>query len=152
MRVRLAPGAEAAEPYEVSRRGRTQIVVDVSRRRVPRSSTVASARSPLRLSRPDEGFKIVIDPGHGGHDDPGAVGASGLKEKDVVLDLARRLSASSRAACAFASSSLATKALRSRTTRAPRSPPEPRRPVFIVHLNSYPRPGRHRLPRPTFST
>ncbi len=34
--------------------------------------------------------KIVIDPGHGGHD-PGAIGKSGLREKDVVLDISRRL-------------------------------------------------------------
>ncbi len=34
--------------------------------------------------------RIVIDPGHGGHD-PGAVGQSGLYEKDVVLDIAMKL-------------------------------------------------------------
>lgn len=34
--------------------------------------------------------RIVIDPGHGG-DDTGAVGKSGLKEKDVVLDIALEL-------------------------------------------------------------
>ncbi len=33
---------------------------------------------------------IVIDPGHGGRD-PGAVGHQGLTEKDVTLDIARRL-------------------------------------------------------------
>ncbi len=33
---------------------------------------------------------VVIDPGHGGHD-PGAIGPSGLKEKDVVLKIAKRL-------------------------------------------------------------
>jgi len=33
---------------------------------------------------------IVIDPGHGG-EDPGSIGPDGIKEKDVVLDLARRL-------------------------------------------------------------
>jgi N-acetylmuramoyl-L-alanine amidase len=33
---------------------------------------------------------IVIDPGHGGID-PGAIGQQGLKEKDVALDIARRL-------------------------------------------------------------
>lgn len=33
---------------------------------------------------------IVIDPGHGGND-PGAIGANGLKEKDITLDIALRL-------------------------------------------------------------
>ncbi len=33
---------------------------------------------------------VIIDPGHGGKD-PGAVGKGGLMEKDVVLDIARRL-------------------------------------------------------------
>jgi len=34
--------------------------------------------------------RVVIDPGHGGHD-PGAVGPSGLYEKNVVLDIALKL-------------------------------------------------------------
>jgi N-acetylmuramoyl-L-alanine amidase len=34
--------------------------------------------------------RIVIDPGHGGHD-PGAVGPSGLQEKDVVLAVGLKL-------------------------------------------------------------
>jgi N-acetylmuramoyl-L-alanine amidase len=34
--------------------------------------------------------KIIIDPGHGGHD-PGAVGPHNLYEKDVVLDIALKL-------------------------------------------------------------
>ena len=38
----------------------------------------------LKLSR------ILIDPGHGGHD-TGSVGKGGLKEKDVVLDVSKRL-------------------------------------------------------------
>lgn len=33
---------------------------------------------------------VVIDPGHGGMD-PGSVGPTGLQEKDVVLDIAKRL-------------------------------------------------------------
>jgi len=34
--------------------------------------------------------RIVLDPGHGGHD-PGAVGPSGLQEKDVVLTIGLKL-------------------------------------------------------------
>jgi N-acetylmuramoyl-L-alanine amidase len=34
--------------------------------------------------------KIVIDPGHGGHD-TGTIGPNGVHEKDVVLDVSRRL-------------------------------------------------------------
>jgi N-acetylmuramoyl-L-alanine amidase len=34
--------------------------------------------------------RIVIDPGHGGHD-PGTIGPGGLQEKDLVLDVALRL-------------------------------------------------------------
>ncbi len=34
--------------------------------------------------------RIIIDPGHGGRD-PGAVGPTGLKEKDVVLNISQRL-------------------------------------------------------------
>jgi len=34
--------------------------------------------------------RIVVDPGHGGHD-PGAIGAGGTREKDVVLQIALRL-------------------------------------------------------------
>ena len=34
--------------------------------------------------------KIVIDPGHGGHD-TGTIGPNGLEEKDLVLEVSRRL-------------------------------------------------------------
>ena len=34
---------------------------------------------------------MVVDAGHGGHD-PGAIGRTGLREKDVNLDIAKRLS------------------------------------------------------------
>jgi N-acetylmuramoyl-L-alanine amidase len=50
--------------------------------------------STLSLSR-QLGLKIktiAIDAGHGGHD-PGAIGRSGLKEKTITLDIAKRLAA-----------------------------------------------------------
>jgi N-acetylmuramoyl-L-alanine amidase len=34
--------------------------------------------------------RIVVDPGHGGHD-PGAIGAGGVREKDVVLQIGLKL-------------------------------------------------------------
>jgi N-acetylmuramoyl-L-alanine amidase len=40
---------------------------------------------------PDRFDVVVIDAGHGGHDE-GATGVAGLREKDLVLDVARRLS------------------------------------------------------------
>jgi len=40
--------------------------------------------------------KVVIDPGHGGND-PGALSRSGLREKNVNLDIAKKLSALLRA-------------------------------------------------------
>ncbi|TRZ95438.1 N-acetylmuramoyl-L-alanine amidase [bacterium] len=48
-------------------------------------TTAGLRKAPLNLK------KIVIDPGHGGYD-PGAVGKSGLREKDINLDIAKRLS------------------------------------------------------------
>ena len=39
---------------------------------------------------PGTPLTVVLDPGHGGHD-TGAIGPTGLMEKDVVLDLALRL-------------------------------------------------------------
>lgn len=56
------------EPYRV--------VVDVARR-------PPDSRGRRSVSR------VLLDPGHGGVD-PGAIGAAGLKEKDVTVDVARR--------------------------------------------------------------
>jgi len=46
----------------------------------------ASPPSPVRKHR----VRVMIDPGHGGKD-PGAIGPTGLKEKDVVLAIGRRI-------------------------------------------------------------
>ncbi len=51
--------------------------------------TAAGDRSLIRALGLKIG-KIVIDPGHGGHD-VGTIGPNGLLEKDVVLDVAKRL-------------------------------------------------------------
>ena len=52
---------------------------------------MAAASVPERVIRATERLIVVaLDPGHGG-EDPGAVGPTGLKEKDVVLQVAQRL-------------------------------------------------------------
>jgi N-acetylmuramoyl-L-alanine amidase len=60
------------EPY--------RIVIDIARH--PPGAISASGRR--RVDR------IALDPGHGGWD-PGAIGVGGLHEKDVTLDVARRV-------------------------------------------------------------
>lgn len=44
---------------------------------------------PNEKASPRQIRRVVLDPGHGGHD-PGAVGPNGLREKDVALDIAHR--------------------------------------------------------------
>ncbi|SUV85814.1 N-acetylmuramoyl-L-alanine amidase [Bordetella pertussis] len=46
--------------------------------------------APGRSASRKRMLTIALDPGHGG-EDPGAIGRSGLREKDVVLRIARRL-------------------------------------------------------------
>jgi N-acetylmuramoyl-L-alanine amidase len=41
-------------------------------------------------SVPQGKLKVIIDPGHGGHD-PGAVGIGGLREKDIILPIGVRV-------------------------------------------------------------
>jgi N-acetylmuramoyl-L-alanine amidase len=51
---------------------------------------LAQEPSPKKVCQILKIKKIVIDPGHGGHD-PGAISRSGLQEKQINLDIARRL-------------------------------------------------------------
>ncbi|HEU4460260.1 MAG TPA: N-acetylmuramoyl-L-alanine amidase [Methylibium sp.] len=49
-----------------------------------------AAEPPAAPKATDRFFVVAIDPGHGG-EDPGAIGPTGLREKDVVLHVAREL-------------------------------------------------------------
>ncbi|XKE44859.1 N-acetylmuramoyl-L-alanine amidase [Halomonas organivorans] len=66
-----------------------RLVVDLV---VPDTPTAVATREPPSPAPAVTGRDIVIavDAGHGGRD-PGALGPSGTREKDVVLELARRL-------------------------------------------------------------
>lgn len=66
----------------VPARFKEQILDEIFKETYPLSKTA------LSLSKIK---KVVIDAGHGGND-PGAIGKNGLREKDVALDIAKRLS------------------------------------------------------------
>lgn len=51
---------------------------------------LAANSSAARTPRTERLMIVTLDPGHGG-EDPGAIGPSGLREKDVVLGIAQRL-------------------------------------------------------------
>jgi N-acetylmuramoyl-L-alanine amidase len=81
--LRIALDGPPGEIKTMSLEDPYRLVVDVYRPRSPVEADASRASGQaLRL--------IVIDPGHGG-DDPGAIGPSGLAEKEVVLDVSRRL-------------------------------------------------------------
>jgi len=89
-----------------------RVVLDLSRAVEPRTFTLgpngrfghrlvvdlepasSQRRRPIITAEPEqEGLRevvVAIDPGHGGRD-PGAIGSRGTQEKDVVLQIARRL-------------------------------------------------------------
>ena len=54
--------------------------------------TLQASAAPPGGAGPEPLHTIVIDPGHGGHD-AGAVGPGGLQEKELALDIARRVAA-----------------------------------------------------------
>ena len=59
-----------------------RLVLDFMRPTVPAEQEGRATTSPLRT--------MVLDAGHGGHD-PGATGPTGLMEKELVLDVTRRV-------------------------------------------------------------
>lgn len=81
----LGPGVTKLdiEPFD-RRNPRTIVNISGDFGTLSPQDPAAIPAAPLGLRR------IVIDPGHGGKD-RGAIGPSGLKEKDVTLDLSRRL-------------------------------------------------------------
>jgi len=58
-----------------------RLIIDVSKEAPKHLEEVVRGPRPIQ--------RVVLDPGHGGHD-PGASGPSGLREKDVTLDIAHR--------------------------------------------------------------
>ncbi len=63
-----------------------RLVIDL----LPVAAQTQIKRAPRAAPEGGRAVRIAIDAGHGG-DDPGASGPSGVREKDVVLEVARRL-------------------------------------------------------------
>ncbi len=73
--------------------GPPRVVIDVFGERARMSGTLRDEDDEARRPLPPElrpVQHVVVDPGHGGRD-PGAIGIGGLREKDVTLDVSRRL-------------------------------------------------------------
>ena len=62
------------------------------RKSKPESQPEKSRSEPSSSEPAKNKFIVMIDPGHGGKD-PGATGKNGTREKDVVLEVARKLKA-----------------------------------------------------------
>ena len=81
------PSAASDVKSSTSKRKRKTQTADPDMREA--QPTASGERSLTRVLGLKIG-KIVIDPGHGGHD-TGTIGPNGLEEKDLVLDVSRRL-------------------------------------------------------------
>ena len=85
---------ETTREFSTARKVRPSPPAAPTRRKPPETRRAAkrNPREDLTLTRV-LGLKVgrvVVDPGHGGHD-AGAVGPGGLREKDLVLSIAKRL-------------------------------------------------------------
>ena len=75
---RLEPVVSAAPERLIVPKSEEQHAVSEKKSKVSKHTTISKIR------------RIVVDPGHGGHD-PGAVGPNGIQEKDVVLAIGLKL-------------------------------------------------------------
>ena len=81
----VAPGASAAAPSLATSAAAAAPVPVVAA--APAAQPAATTEERRRIDRL---IIVALDPGHGG-EDPGAIGPSGLREKDVVLSIALQL-------------------------------------------------------------
>lgn len=128
--LRVILAAATAPPRVITLGEPPRLVLDFPRPQEETPREPGETGAPLRT--------IVLDAGHGGHD-PGAIGVSGLMEKDVVLDVTRRVARLAEAELGLrvllSRSGDHFVPLRDRTTFANRE----RADLFVsIHANSHP--------------
>ena len=82
--LRVVLDTQGVNRHEVKQEGNQLIIVLHPPSSSPITTAPQSAQEPMLIHR------VVIDPGHGGKD-PGAIGPRGTKEKDVSLQIAKKL-------------------------------------------------------------
>lgn len=84
-------GSQASEP-STSQAAQQTTETTSQQQSVAQAPEITPVATPpiTRHSLPRRDIIIAIDPGHGGRD-PGAIGPGGTREKDVVLQISRRL-------------------------------------------------------------
>jgi N-acetylmuramoyl-L-alanine amidase len=100
--VRIVLELENMSDYKIfPLKNPSRLVIDIFKSK-PKDLTIGGieeklTQKPEKEKKPDDNIlpvisplTIVIDPGHGGKD-PGAIGWNGLQEKDVVLQVAKKL-------------------------------------------------------------
>ena len=143
VRLLLVEGAEAADPYQLTRSSRTarddfRLVFDVSRQQAQIAAPRVSTRADDDTLR-----TIVLDPGHGGAEQ-GAIGPTGNEEKVLTLILAkalkRKLEESLPVRALLTRNEDADLPLDTRTALANQHEAD----LFLsIHLNSSPDPSAH---------
>lgn len=90
--TRLVIDVRGERPTEISRleRGISAAPAPRPEPRRAEPATAAKREKAPRRTQHSKIRRIVVDPGHGGHD-PGAVGPDGTQEKDVVLSIGLKL-------------------------------------------------------------
>ena len=86
----------SGEKHEAPARDQIENIISKNDNALPAVTapvTVEASTTPSLAHQLGLGIRtVVVDPGHGGHD-PGAIGYGGIKEKDVVLEVGKKLRA-----------------------------------------------------------